>query len=270
MPNTPLLARDLRSALAEKRVEVFYQPIFDLATWSPTAIPVGVEALSRWRHRAVGEVPPSRFIQIAHDRGFLDEVDTHVVTTAGWQVGAWQAAGHELGLSINAAAIHFLERADAPDYVEIVLTQLRALRIPPHLLTIEIIESPAPQFIGEMAEGLARLREAGIAISVDDFGAGDTTLEMLERLDVEEVKIDRSLIIRDDAEADETISAVVEVAHRRGMRVVAEGIETPGHLDKARRCGCDRGQGFLLGRPMPAEGIDRMLAGLPLRDYSAG
>lgn len=270
MANTPLLARDLRSALAAKRLDVFYQPIFDLSAWSPTALPVGVEALSRWRHRAVGDVPPTRFIQIAHDRGFLDEVDSYVVTTAGWQAGAWRTAGHELGLSINAAAIHFLERSGTPDYVEIVLTQLRALRIPAHLLTVEIIESPAPQFIGEMADGLARLREAGISISVDDFGAGDTTLDMLERLEVDEVKIDRSLIVREDDDSEATISAVVEVAHRRNMRVVAEGIETPDHLEKARRCGCDRGQGYLLGRPMPAEGINRLLAGLPLQDYSAG
>jgi EAL domain-containing protein (putative c-di-GMP-specific phosphodiesterase class I) len=229
MPNSPLLARDLKTAVAEGRLGVAYQPIFTLASWTDTSrIPVAVEALSRWKHSAIGNVSPVRFIPLAQRADFLDALDRAVFTEAIAQLRRWKRAGHTVGLSVNASPTHFA----------------------------------APQLVPEMAGPLTRLRKAGVSISVDDFGAGDTTIEMIERLPVDEVKIDRSLIQSADAAADDAVRSVVAAASDAGWRVVAEGIETEEDLARARQRGCDRGQGYMLGRPSEPEAIEWRLRGL--------
>jgi EAL domain-containing protein (putative c-di-GMP-specific phosphodiesterase class I) len=258
MPNSPLLARDLKTAVAEGRLGVAYQPIFTLASWTDTSrIPVAVEALSRWKHSAIGNVSPVRFIPLAQRADFLDALDRAVFTEAIAQLRRWKRAGHTVGLSVNASPTHF-----AGDYVDVLLARTEEADIDPGTITVEIIEAPAPQLVPEMAGPLTRLRKAGVSISVDDFGAGDTTIEMIERLPVDEVKIDRSLIQSADAAADDAVRSVVAAASDAGWRVVAEGIETEEDLARARQRGCDRGQGYMLGRPSEPEAIEWRLRGL--------
>lgn len=255
MTNTPLLTHDLRSAVAGGRLGVLYQPIFALDEWTPGAsAPVAVEALARWKHAAMGDVSPVRFIPLAQRAEFLEDLDRVVLAIASAQLARWQRSGHEIALSVNASPTHF-----AGDYVSAVLERARALAAPRGALTVEIIEVPAPQLIPDMEDALIRLRDAGVSVSVDDFGAGETTMGMLDILPIDEVKIDRTLTQREDAAADDTVRSVVERARDGGWRVVAEGIETAADLQRARDRGCDRGQGFLLGRPMPHVGIERML-----------
>ncbi|MCP2635825.1 EAL domain-containing protein [Microbacterium sp. HD4P20] len=256
MTSTPLLTHDLRSAVAGRRLEVVYQPIFALDDWASSAsAPSAVEALSRWKHAAMGDVSPTRFIPLAQRAGFLEDLDRLVLAVASAQFTRWRRSGHEIGLSVNASPTHF-----AGDYVSAVLERAEALAAPPGALTVEIIELPPPQLIPDMEGALVRLRDAGVAVSVDDFGAGDTTIGMLDILPIDEVKIDRSLTQRADAAADDIVRSVVERARAGGWRVVAEGIETAADLQRARDRGCHRGQGFLLGRPLPGDGVARMLA----------
>lgn len=255
MTNSPLLTRDLRAAVAGGRLGVVYQPIFELEGWSDRrSQPVAVEALSRWNHSVMGEVSPVRFIPLAQRAQFLEKLDRTVLSASLTQLNIWHRAGHELGLSVNASPTHF-----AGGYVDTVLERAEALSLKPGTLTVEIIEAPSPQLIPEMADALTRLHTAGITVSVDDFGAGTTTLGEVESLPIDEVKIDRSLTQRADAEADGVVRGVVTRAREHGWRVVAEGIETTEHLERARAWGCDRGQGYLLGRPTSREGVDRML-----------
>ncbi len=254
MTNTPLLTRDLKAAVSGGRLEVVYQPIFRLHDWSDiTSRPAAVEALSRWNHSVMGSVSPVRFIPLAERAEFLEELDRLVLAAALAQLREWHRAGHVIGLSVNASPTHF-----ASEYVDAVLERAENLGTP-GALTVEIIEAPSPQLIPDMNGALTRLREAGVVISVDDFGGGDTTLEMLEMLPIDEVKIDRTLTQRDDAEADDAVRAVVESGRAHGWRTVAEGIETIADLERSRDRGCDRGQGFLLGRPTTPDGIERML-----------
>ena len=139
------------------------------------------------------------------------------------------------------------------------MSRLDGLSIDPETVTLEITEAPSPQLLPEMEAPLQRLREFGLDISIDDYGAGETTLAMIEALPIDEVKIDRSLIQRVDAAADDLVSDVVERAAGNGWRVGAEGIETEADLDRARRLGCHRGQGYLLGRPMDAAALELLL-----------
>lgn len=248
--------RDLREALRSGNLSLAYQAQWDIADRArfSDARPVSVEALSRWHHEDAGDVSPGAFVPLAEQGRFLDALDVDVLQRATRQVAAWRADGHELGLSVNAAPSHF-----STAYADAALRAVDQVGLDPRALTIEITETPSPQFSEAMRVGLQNLRSAGIGVSVDDFGAGDTTVDALRTWPIDEVKIDRSLVRRTDAEADAVIGAVVATAREHGWRVVAEGIETIDDLDRSIRRGCDRGQGFLWGMPVPASDMAAML-----------
>jgi len=250
----------LRAALSTGELWIAFQPQYDLAAGAvdeagtPVA-PVAVEALCRWNHAVLGAVPPDRFIPLAEEGRFLDEVDLHVFDLAVGQVTRWQESGHPLGLAVNASPAHFSRR-----YADAVVARLDGLGIDPAGVTVEITESPTPQLRPEMVTAMQALQSVGISISVDDYAGGDTTVAMLEALPIDEVKIDRSLTQRTDAAADDAIAAVVQSSAAHGWRVLAEGIETVADLERSRLRGCDRGQGYLWGLPMPSEDMDAVLA----------
>lgn len=256
---TSLHPVDLRMAMREGALQIAYQSQWDL-TAAPDgprtpARPVAVEALSRWHHPRSGPVPPDEFIPLAERGAFLDELDLDLLSRAAGQVAAWQARGHRVGLAVNAAPSHF-----AMPYARGALRVLETTGLDPASLTVEITESPAPQFSHAMNHALDHLRAAGVAVSVDDFGAAETTVGMLRGLPIDEVKIDRTLVQRADPEADAIVADVVHAARREGWRIVAEGIETLDDLVRSVRRGCDRGQGFYWGRPMDAERMAAALA----------
>ena len=260
MPRTPQLTRDLRAALSTGELWIAFQPQYDLTPTgstdaAPHAEPVAVEALCRWNHALLGAVPPDTFIPLAEHGRFLDEVDLHVFGVAMERVTRWRESGHPLGLAVNASPAHFSKR-----YADTVVARLDGLGIDPEGVTVEITEAPTPQLRPEMITAMESLRSVGISISVDDYAAGDTTVGMLESLPIDEVKIDRSLTQRTDSEADDAIAAVVASSAGHGWRVVAEGIETIAQLERSRERGCDRGQGYLWGHPMPSDEMEALLA----------
>lgn len=261
MISSTRLTRDLRSALSAGELSVAFQPQYDLessmsAAPPVSAAPVAVEALCRWTHPLLGAVPPERFIPLAEHGGFLDEVDAHVFVRATDQIRIWRRARHAMGLAVNASPAHFSSR-----YADTVLARLRDLDLDPAVVTIEITEAPSPQLRPPMLAAIRTLQAEGVAISVDDFAAGDTTVAMLQALPIDEVKIDRSLTQRSDAAAEDAVAAVVAGSSDHGWRVVAEGIETIADLERARARGCHRGQGYLWGLPMPARELEGALAG---------
>ncbi|MGX5771145.1 EAL domain-containing protein [Microbacterium trichothecenolyticum] len=260
MVRPPQLTRDLRAALSSGELWIAFQPQYDLDPTGPAdaevaANPVAVEALCRWNHALLGAVRPDTFIPLAEEGRFLDEIDLHVFARATEQVTRWRESGHPLGLSVNASPAHFSTR-----YADTIVARLDRLGIDPAGMTVEITEAPTPQLRPEMITAMQALRAVGIAISVDDYAGGDATVAMLEGLPIDEVKIDRSLTQRDDAEAHDAVAAVVESSARHGWRVVAEGIETVADLRRSRERGCGLGQGYLWGLPMPSEEIDALLA----------
>ncbi len=251
------LGNELRAALTGGQLTVEYQPQFELegATATPGR-PVAVEALCRWHHPTRGLVMPDVFIPVAEREHIITALDAHVLLVAAQQVRQWQLDGYALGLSVNASPTHM-----SPEYADAVIDALDDLGLSHGSLAIEITESPAPQLAPEAIAILPRLRSEGIAVSLDDFGGGDTTIDMLDALPIDEIKIDRSITQRTDDDADHEVAAVVAHAERQGWRVVAEGIETEDDLERSRRRGCHRGQGFLWGPPVPAPRLEEMLAG---------
>lgn len=248
------LVDDLREAVASGGLSIAYQPQFALTPDGVSAVPVAVEGLCRWTHGADGEVPPSLFIPLAEDAHIVEELDVHVLALGAAQVAKWQRSGHRVGLSTNASPSHITF-----GYADAALARLGALDIDPASVTVEITESPSPQLLPVMDGPLQRLRSEGVAISIDDFGSRDTTIEMIEALPIDEVKIDRSLTQRADAAADDFVEDVVARATRHGWRVVAEGVETDADLARSVARGCHRAQGYLLGMPMAAAELERLL-----------
>lgn len=254
MTTTETLVRDLRHAVATGALQIAYQPQFALQAPGAGDVPVAVEALCRWTHELDGDVPPSTFIPLAEDARLVEEIDIQVLERGLSQIDAWRLDGHGIGLAANASPSHV-----TLDYARSVLARLDTVDIDPALVTIEITESPSPQLFPEMRGALTILRSHGVAISIDDFGAGDTTIAMIEALPVDEVKIDRSLIQRADHAADDVVRDVVSRAEVQGWRVVAEGIETADDLDRSLERGCHRGQGFYLGGPMDVIALTSLL-----------
>lgn len=243
---------DLREAVASGGLSIAFQPQFALAGDGVERAPVAVEGLCRWIHGSE-TVPPSTFIPLAEDARLLEEIDVYMLVEGAKHIERWRRQGHEVALATNASPSHI-----TPDYADVVMSRLDQLDLDPASVTLEITESPSPHLFPDIARPLERLRDFGVAISIDDYGAGEITIEMIEALPVDEVKIDRSLTRRADAEADDIVADVIARAARQGWRTVAEGIETHSDLIRARARGCDRGQGYLLGRPMTVDALEQL------------
>ncbi|KRB36715.1 EAL domain-containing protein [Microbacterium sp. Root180] len=254
MTTSASLVDDLREAVASGGLSIAYQPQFALGPGGVSSAPVAVEGLCRWTRGPDDEVPPSTFIPIAERADLIEEIDVLMLERGAAQVAAWQQDGHPVGLATNASPSHITF-----DYADAVIARLEDLSIDPASVTIEITESPSPQLLPVMDGPLQLLRSLGLAISIDDFGSRDTTIEMVEALPIDEIKIDRSLTQRADAAASDFVAGVVERAARYGWRVLAEGIETTADLERAIARGCHRGQGYLLGAPMGVAELERLL-----------
>ncbi|GAA1853974.1 EAL domain-containing protein [Microbacterium koreense] len=250
MHDSASLTRDLRAALERNELSVAYQLQWQLEpdASSPTHLkPVTVEALSRWTHPRLGVIPPDMFIPLAEQDGCLDELDLEVLRRAATQVAHWRSLGAKIGLSTNASPSRFAE-----GYARRIVEAIDHAGLDPAVVTIEVTETPAPQLTPGMRSAIDILHHVGASVSVDDYDGAATTVPMLESLPIDEVKIDRSLVQRADADADRAIADVVNAAEARGWCTVAEGIETVQDLDRARRRGCQRGQGYLWGAPASA------------------
>ncbi|WP_194398106.1 EAL domain-containing protein [Microbacterium atlanticum] len=245
------LAAALDGALEREELFAVFQPQFDLRSRDV----VGAEALCRWRHPTLGLVPPDVFIPIAERSGAIHPIGRFMLEQALDAASGWQGSTDPVSVSVNASPVQL----EADSFVLDVTSMLGRFAFPPALLTIEITESYPLLDVGAVTARLDDIREMGGVVSLDDYGVGHASSTQLARLPVDEVKLDRSLLDGNNLEASDIIAGVVEVARRRGLRVVAEGVETPEQLEFVSTVGCHRAQGFLLGRPVDKDAIDDLI-----------
>ncbi|HUX70293.1 MAG TPA: EAL domain-containing protein, partial [Cellulomonadaceae bacterium] len=218
-----------------------------------TEVIVGVEALVRWQHPQRGLVPPGDFIPLAERTGLIVPLEIFVLTEATQQTASWRAAGSgcmPLTVAVNISARHL----DDSDIVAHVAAALAVSGLEPAHLCVEITETAMIRDFSSALERVVGLRSLGVQIALDDFGTGLSSLAYLQKLPIDIVKIDRSFVIEvdTDARSEAVIYGIAMLAQAMGSSLVAEGIETRGQLDALRAIGCRRGQGFLVGRPVPA------------------
>jgi diguanylate cyclase (GGDEF)-like protein len=240
------LEDELRRALAQGELRLFYQPKFGVADSALR----GAEALLRWQHPRRGMVPPGAFIPVAEDTGLIVPVGEWVLKEACRQQQAWGAAGlAPVPVAINVSAQQF-----RPEFAELVRSVLAASG-QVGLLHLEITESSVMQDPQAAIALLRELKAVGLQLAMDDFGTGYSSLSYLQRLPLHELKIDRSFIIAipQDGGRAPLVDAIIAMARSLGLTVVAEGVETAQQLEYLRRLGCDQCQGYVFSKPLPAE-----------------
>jgi diguanylate cyclase (GGDEF)-like protein len=240
---------DLRRALANDEFELFFQPKIDARSGQVTA----AEALLRWNHPQRGVVMPDRFIPQAERSGLISPIGDWVIEAACKQARAWREKGLRMRVAINLSA-HQMRQEDLADRIA---DALRRHRVHPLLLTCEITESAAMEDTSATHETFRRLGTLGVHLSIDDFGTGYSSLAYLRRLPAQELKIDRQFVTDLDHSADAraVVDAVLKLAHALGLKVVAEGVETPRQHEILVELGCDELQGFLFAKPMSARAL---------------
>ena len=245
------IASELRRALDQQELRVYYQPVHDLQGGRL----VGVEALVRWQHPERGLVPPGEFIPIAERTGLIADIDAWVLEQACRQMCQWLADGVLLSfIAINVSSRLFARR----ELYEQVAQVLHATGLDPAFLELEVTESAVMDDPEEALEQLHRLRELGLRLAIDDFGTGYSSLLRLKRLPVQKLKIDQGFVAGVPWDDDDAaiVRVVIALAKSMGMQVHAEGIE---QMEQARfllEQGCDLGQGYWFGKPVPAQDVD--------------
>ena len=236
----------LAAAVERDQLSLVYQPVTCLSDGRVAA----VEALLRWRHPELGEVPPAEFVPLAEASGHIGAIGDWVLRSALAQVAAWDAEGRPLPrVFVNVSA-----RQLGPELPGAVLGHLVDLGLSTSRLVIEVTESDVPDLVGNAA--LAALRAAGVQVALDDFGAGYTSLGQLVRLPADLVKLDREFVANlDEPGGEALLTGAVHLAHSLGLRVVAEGVETSEQLRAVRAAGVDLAQGFHLARPCSPEAL---------------
>ena len=244
------MGRDLQRALAEGQFTLHYQPQFDLGTRRIT----GVKALLRWHHPEQGLIGPDTFIPPCEKMGLIVPVGEWVLRSACAQAVQWRG----VRLAVNLSPVQ-LQRAG---FVELVRQVLQETRLPPDLLELEITEGMLLQDAPQTLKALGELRMLGVGIVLDDFGTGYSSLSYLRRFPFDKIKIDLAFVadVVEDAGTRAIVRAVVMLGQSLGMRVNAEGIETPDQLACLQALGCNEGQGFLLGHPVEPHRLSGLLA----------
>ncbi|BCY09497.1 hypothetical protein L3i22_045850 [Actinoplanes sp. L3-i22] len=247
------LVAELRRAIETNELVLHYQPKAELRTGTICA----VEALIRWQHPRRGTVPPDAFLPVAEQTGLIDPLTRWVLATALAQVAAWGAACETLSVAVNVSARN-LGRAD---FADTVLATLAEAGVPAARLVVEITETALMTDPAVAADVLNRLAEAGIRISIDDFGRGQTSLGYLATLPLHELKIDKSFVddLPDNPAHAAIVRSVIDLGHNLGLQVVAEGVETTEVAALLKAAGCDIAQGYLLARPMPGDDLPAWL-----------
>lgn len=253
---------DLRRAVEEGLLEVHYQPIVDLTTRAIR----GLEALARWPG-GWPPVSPVEFIAIAEETGMIGTLGLHVMRTALSALAGWQHAGQLSGdsrISVNVSGRQLSDQA-FPQHVRAAVVEAG---LPGDALRLEVTESSLMQDCERTRSIIAEVCATGAGLHLDDFGTGYSSLTALRQFPVDALKIDRSFVSSLDAGdggSEAIVRSTVALGHSLGLRVIAEGVETPEQVDRLRELRCDYGQGFLFSKPVSAERIDELLAG-----WSAG
>ncbi|WP_350616762.1 EAL domain-containing protein [Pseudomonas sp. HY7a-MNA-CIBAN-0227] len=257
------LLQDLRNAVDQQQLRLFYQPKFDALSGRP----VGAEALLRWEHPQHGLLLPDKFIELAEKTGLIIPIGEWVLNEACRQMQVWFAQGYrDWRIAVNLSALQFCHAG----LVTSVANALKRHQLPANSLTLEITETTAMSDADASMTVLQKLSEMGVDLSIDDFGTGYSSLMYLKRLPANELKIDRGFVrdLEHDSDDAAIVSAIVALGQALGLRIVAEGVETDMQQNFLTRLGCDSLQGYLLGHPLPADGfmsaiVAKELAGVP-------
>jgi diguanylate cyclase (GGDEF)-like protein len=243
-----LIERDLRAAISTGAVQPYYQPLIDLRTGQV----VGFEALARWTHPTLGNIPPDRFIPIADSCGLLNELTDHLLRLAARAACQWP---QNVTLSFNISPSQLKDRTLGPR----ILSIIAEVELSPRRLEIEITESALVQDLEGAQQLLGGLRDAGVRIALDDFGTGYSSLYHLRNFKVDKIKIDRSFVdnMEHEPEASALVRGLLGLGHGLGLIVTAEGVEQAAQAAALLEQGCEQAQGYLYARAMPAaEAID--------------
>jgi EAL domain-containing protein (putative c-di-GMP-specific phosphodiesterase class I) len=247
----------LEEGLEKGELYLEYQPKIELGSMRPT----GVEALLRWRHPERGLVPPMSFIPIAEETDLIHRVTRWVLSEALRQREAWSSMQLTLTVAVNLSA----KNVEADDLASLLSRQPVEPRHESRQLILELTETAAMSNTDRATDLLTRLRIKGVGLSIDDFGTGYSSLSQLQRLPFSEVKIDKSFVIdcTSSKENAAIVYAVIDLSHRLGLKVVAEGVETADALRLLAQAGCDEAQGYFISKPIPGEKIPAWLEAHP-------
>jgi diguanylate cyclase (GGDEF)-like protein len=253
------LAEELRVAIETDQLVLHYQPQLDLRTGEIS----NFEALVRWPHPSLGLIPPLKFLPLAEEAGLMGALTRSVLTHALAQCASWRAVGRRMTVSVNVSASNLLDAG----FTTLIWNLLERHQLPAEALVVEITETSVIREFERSRKVIEELRHLGVVASVDDFGAGFTSLAYLSSLAVGELKLDRTFITglaTGDRECNPAlVRATVELGHSLGLRVVAEGVEDRATLDLLSDLGCDLAQGFFIDLPKPA---DELAFALDLRE----
>ena len=246
----------LRRAVLEDQLRLHYQPKYRLEDNTL----VGVEALLRWCDAEYGEIPPTRFIEIAEDSGLIIDLGNWVIRTVCRQLGAWQDLGLRVPVAINVSGKQLLHG----DPARVIETEAAAAGVPASLIEVEITESLLVKDSARVQDALQKLRQLGCRIALDDFGTGYSSLAYITRFPPDRIKIDKAFVHNlDRSESDAAIAnAILSLGESLKVTITAEGIERTGQLEWLRRRGCHEAQGFLLSKPLTAEALRHHLLAL--------
>lgn len=249
----------LREAIPHGELELHFQPIIRLANGDVTK----AEALLRWRRPGLPLIMPSQFIDIAEETGLIHEIGDWVFTEAvKWSKRWSDMQGRLFQISINKSPMQFRGQLHALNWIDI----LHSLEMPSHSIAVEITEDLLLDMSSDMFEKLHLLRKGGVEVSIDDFGTGYSSMSYLKRLETDYLKIDRSFIAEmlNDATSLTITETIIVMAHKLGLHVVAEGVETIEQRDWLIGQQCDYAQGFLFSKALPAAEFEQLLAKLPV------
>jgi diguanylate cyclase (GGDEF)-like protein len=241
-----ILVTELSRALQTSSVELHYQPKADLDTGRV----VGAEALLRWTHPLYGVIPPDEFIPVAEQSGLIRPLTHWVLQTALGQVSSWRAQGLDLTIAVNLSARSVVDTELVVDVSDLITEA----GIPPAALTLELTESALPPDRARSETVLTGLAALGVRLAIDDFGTGYSSLSRLKRLQVHEVKIDKSFVVQMVANDDDDaiVRSTIDLARNLGLTVVAEGVEDEATWRRLHQLGCDAAQGYYLSAPLSA------------------
>ena len=251
------LENHLHQALERNEFSLVYQPQLVLRDGQIC----GLEALLRWKNAILGMVSPAKFIPVAEETGLILPLGEWVLRTACSQLQEWRHAGlTEARMAVNVSGRQFSQ----PDFPAMVAAILGETGLPPELLEIEITESVLMSADARTQQMMAELRALGVTLAIDDFGTEYSSLSRLAQFPINRLKVDQSFVrnMNRSARGAAVVTAVIQLAKALGLTVVAEGVEDPEQLLMLQGLLCDEAQGYLLGRPQPAEDIRRLLAGI--------
>jgi diguanylate cyclase (GGDEF)-like protein len=252
-PERLALIGELRHSIDSDQMFLLYQPKIDLKTGRP----VGVEALVRWQHPRLGVIPPNQFIALAEHTGLIKDLTLWVIKEALRQSHAWIQEGIHVCVAVNLS----MQNLQVPELLKQIKELLSTSSMAPDNLRLELTESTIMRDPEHSMEILAQLAAIDIHFSIDDFGTGYSSLGYLQKLPVDEIKIDKSFVINmmEDENSIAIVHSIIELAHSLRLKVVAEGVENKETMKRLGLLGCDMAQGYFISRPIPGSELKAWL-----------